>query len=324
MFIDFFLELKAARVPVSLREYLTLIEAMDAGLAEYSVDDFYYLSRSCLVKGFRFRGRNTNPKLHADCDTLLVGGHLRRDDPRKPRPHRRPVSGAGVTREEKRKWARVFGQSKSRNHLCKNTRPDPGNPGTPAIQRGAPQGRAAGGLCGTSCAQTIPPIPWTARMMSYSDDMSFFGKLPDHDVVWKPLEDKPLGPSGARCTGHVREGNDLVFEKVKSRINRPGKFDAQSGALLLVPGRRFDRFFGGLFEDTYASHYRLPSRACIRRRNSSRSTSFAVPVSISLRRRRSSLSQLSATAASGGASKLLTSSCASSARSASGSISASA
>ncbi len=50
MFINFFLELKQARVPVSLREYLTLMEAMDKGVAEYSVDDFYYLSRSCLVK----------------------------------------------------------------------------------------------------------------------------------------------------------------------------------------------------------------------------------------------------------------------------------
>ncbi len=50
MFINFFLELKQARVPVSLREYLTLMEAMDAGVAEYSVNDFYYLSRSCLVK----------------------------------------------------------------------------------------------------------------------------------------------------------------------------------------------------------------------------------------------------------------------------------
>ncbi|MGZ8402972.1 MAG: VWA domain-containing protein, partial [Rhodoplanes sp.] len=50
MFIDFFLKLREARVPVTLREYLTLLEAMDAGLADYSVDDFYYLSRSCLVK----------------------------------------------------------------------------------------------------------------------------------------------------------------------------------------------------------------------------------------------------------------------------------
>ncbi|TVR96805.1 MAG: VWA domain-containing protein [Rhodospirillales bacterium] len=50
MFINFFFELRKAKLPVSLREYLTLLEAMDAGLADYSVDDFYYLSRSCLVK----------------------------------------------------------------------------------------------------------------------------------------------------------------------------------------------------------------------------------------------------------------------------------
>ena len=50
MFINFFFELKKARLPVSLREYLTLLEAMDKGIAAYSIDDFYYLSRSCLVK----------------------------------------------------------------------------------------------------------------------------------------------------------------------------------------------------------------------------------------------------------------------------------
>ncbi|MBK8174075.1 MAG: VWA domain-containing protein [Rhodospirillales bacterium] len=50
MFINFFFELREARVPVSLREYLTLMEAMGQGIANYSVDDFYYLSRSCLVK----------------------------------------------------------------------------------------------------------------------------------------------------------------------------------------------------------------------------------------------------------------------------------
>ena len=53
MFIDFFLKLRDADVPVSLREYLTLIEAVDAGLANYDVEDFYYLSRSCLVKDER-------------------------------------------------------------------------------------------------------------------------------------------------------------------------------------------------------------------------------------------------------------------------------
>ena len=47
------------------------------------------------------------------------------------------------------------------------------------------------------------------------------------------------------------------------------------------------------------------SRACICRRNASRSTSVAVPASISARRRNSSLPPSSATSASAGASKLL-------------------
>ena len=53
MFIPFFLELKAARVPVSLREYLTLLEGMEADLVTYDVEGFYYLARSTLVKDER-------------------------------------------------------------------------------------------------------------------------------------------------------------------------------------------------------------------------------------------------------------------------------
>ena len=53
MFVSFFQELKAAGVPVTLREYLTLLEAMDADLASRRVDDFYYLSRAALVKDER-------------------------------------------------------------------------------------------------------------------------------------------------------------------------------------------------------------------------------------------------------------------------------
>jgi uncharacterized protein with von Willebrand factor type A (vWA) domain len=50
MFINFFYELKNGGLPVSIKEYLTLMEAMEAGCASYSVDDFYYLSRSVFVK----------------------------------------------------------------------------------------------------------------------------------------------------------------------------------------------------------------------------------------------------------------------------------
>ncbi len=53
MFTTFFHELKDAGLPVSLREYLTLMEAMEADLADRKVEDFYYLSRSTLVKDER-------------------------------------------------------------------------------------------------------------------------------------------------------------------------------------------------------------------------------------------------------------------------------
>ena len=53
MFATFLLSLKQAGLPVSVTEYLTLMGAMKAGIAEYSVEDFYYLSRSCLVKDER-------------------------------------------------------------------------------------------------------------------------------------------------------------------------------------------------------------------------------------------------------------------------------
>jgi uncharacterized protein with von Willebrand factor type A (vWA) domain len=53
MFLTFFTELKSAGVPVSLKEYLTLVEALDEDLAGYSTEQFYYLSRAALVKDER-------------------------------------------------------------------------------------------------------------------------------------------------------------------------------------------------------------------------------------------------------------------------------
>ena len=53
MFVNFFHELKRNSVPVSLREYLSLLEALDAEVIEHEVEDFYYLSRAALVKDER-------------------------------------------------------------------------------------------------------------------------------------------------------------------------------------------------------------------------------------------------------------------------------
>lgn len=54
MFQRFFTELRAARVPVSLKEYLVLVEALEKDAIPPSVQDFYYLSRAALVKDERY------------------------------------------------------------------------------------------------------------------------------------------------------------------------------------------------------------------------------------------------------------------------------
>ncbi|WP_337187862.1 VWA domain-containing protein [Phenylobacterium sp.] len=50
MFMRFFTELREAKLPVTLKEYLALMEAMDKQVIDRTVDDFYYLSRTALVK----------------------------------------------------------------------------------------------------------------------------------------------------------------------------------------------------------------------------------------------------------------------------------
>ena len=55
MFINFFFDLKQASLPVSLNEYLMLMEAMNKRVVDsFNVNDFYYLSRSALVKDERY------------------------------------------------------------------------------------------------------------------------------------------------------------------------------------------------------------------------------------------------------------------------------
>ena len=57
MFTTFFKELRDAKIPVTLKEYLTLLEALDADVAGRRVEDFYYLSRTALVKDERYLDR---------------------------------------------------------------------------------------------------------------------------------------------------------------------------------------------------------------------------------------------------------------------------
>ncbi len=57
MFAEFFLSLRESGVPVSLREYLTLLEAVRAGVAGFDVEGFYHVARASLVKDERFFDR---------------------------------------------------------------------------------------------------------------------------------------------------------------------------------------------------------------------------------------------------------------------------
>jgi uncharacterized protein with von Willebrand factor type A (vWA) domain len=50
MFTEFFYQLRREGIPVSITEWLTLMEALSAGLAETSLSGFYYLARAVLVK----------------------------------------------------------------------------------------------------------------------------------------------------------------------------------------------------------------------------------------------------------------------------------
>ncbi len=50
MFLNFFIELRNVKVPVSLREYLSLLDCLDKNVISFKVENFYYLSRAALIK----------------------------------------------------------------------------------------------------------------------------------------------------------------------------------------------------------------------------------------------------------------------------------
>ncbi len=50
MFLDFFLLLRNQKVPVTLKEYLDLLQALNKDVASYNIDNFYFLARTVLIK----------------------------------------------------------------------------------------------------------------------------------------------------------------------------------------------------------------------------------------------------------------------------------
>ncbi|HRE54589.1 MAG TPA: VWA domain-containing protein, partial [Candidatus Competibacter sp.] len=57
MMTEFFLKLRKAGVPVTLTEFLTLLEALSQRVTAHSIEEFYYLARAALVKDERHYDR---------------------------------------------------------------------------------------------------------------------------------------------------------------------------------------------------------------------------------------------------------------------------
>ena len=81
MFISFFLSLKQAKIPVTLREYLVLLEGMDRGMVMYDVEGFYYLARTTLIKDERYLDRFDKVFSESFKGVEAVGGEGANVDP---------------------------------------------------------------------------------------------------------------------------------------------------------------------------------------------------------------------------------------------------
>ncbi len=98
MFLRLFFGLRDARVPVSLREYLTLLEALKRDLHGFSVEGFYHLSRAALVKDERWFDRFDQVFGH-----IIKGLELHLEEPWQEIPEEwlRKMAGQHLTEEEK-------------------------------------------------------------------------------------------------------------------------------------------------------------------------------------------------------------------------------
>ena len=83
MLLPFFTALRQARAPVSLKEWLHLMQAMDAGVADRKVEDFYHLSRAVLVKDEKHYDRfdQVFGKVFKGVETVGAGDEITADVP---------------------------------------------------------------------------------------------------------------------------------------------------------------------------------------------------------------------------------------------------
>ena len=123
MFVTFFHELRTAGVPVSLKEYLTLMEAMTSDIASMRVDNFYFLSRAALVKDERNLDKFDRVFGAVFKGLDLLGETL---DARIPTEWLRALSERVLTEEEKAQIEALGGWEKLMEELAKRLREQQG------------------------------------------------------------------------------------------------------------------------------------------------------------------------------------------------------
>ena len=116
MFITFLSELKSAGVPVTLKEYLALMEAMEADIAEAKVEQFYYLARTCLVKDERHLDKFDQVFGHVFKGLELMGEAL---EAKIPEEWLKVVAELHLSEEDKKKIAELGGWDKIMEELKK-------------------------------------------------------------------------------------------------------------------------------------------------------------------------------------------------------------
>jgi uncharacterized protein len=114
MFVRFFSELRTAKVPVTLKEYLTLMSALEADCAGRRVEDFYYLSRAALVKDERYLDRFDQVFGHVFKGLELMSDAVEAEI---PEAWLRAVSQLYLTEEEKARISELGGWEKIMEEL---------------------------------------------------------------------------------------------------------------------------------------------------------------------------------------------------------------
>lgn len=119
MFLPFFLKLKEAKIPVTLREYLTLLEALQQNLVTYDVEAFYYLSRSALVKDERHLDRFDQVFSEAFKGVERVGGAAEVDQVELPEEWLKKLAEKNLSDEDKKAIEAMGGWEKLMETLKK-------------------------------------------------------------------------------------------------------------------------------------------------------------------------------------------------------------